>query len=249
MSLNPDPVFKAEGLTKTYGGLTAVDGVDFEIRDEILGLIGPNGAGKTTMVNCLTGVESPSSGTVRFKDEDVTNMASHQISKRGISRSFQQVTLFRGLTVFENLLTALQEHEKGSVVDTFRKHTDEERKLADEMVSFLGLEDLRDTEVQNLSYGQQKLVDFGMATISDPEIVFLDEPAAGVNPSMIENIKENIYEEHEAGLSIVIVEHNIDLVMEICSRLIVLNNGQVLSEGPPERIQEDQRVIEAYYGG
>lgn len=245
------PVLDVKGLTKTFGGITALDDVDIAVEEgEILGIIGPNGAGKTTMINAILGILEPDSGEVRIAGDVVTNDSPHTISRRGISKTFQRVKLFPGQTAFECLLIGIQEHQNTGLVNKFRAHTAEERERAEEMLAFLDLEHLRDEDVENLSYGQQKLLDFGVAMISDPEVVFLDEPVGGVNPSMVKRMEENIVRARdEEGTTFVIVEHNVDLVMRLCERIVVLNNGQVLFTGKPEEVREDQAVIEAYFGG
>lgn len=244
-------VLKVEGLTKQFGGITALDDVDLTVEEgEILGIIGPNGAGKTTMINTILGILEPDRGEVVINGQGVTDDSPHTISRRGVSKTFQRVKLFPGQTAFECLLIGQQEHTNTGIVDKLRAHTEDERERADEMLTFLDLEHLRDEDVENLSYGQQKLLDFGVAMVSEPSVVFLDEPVGGVNPSMVKRLEENIVRgRNEGGTTFVIVEHNVDLVMRLCERIVVLNNGQVLFTGKPEEVQEEQSVIEAYFGG
>ncbi|MEF8973318.1 MAG: ABC transporter ATP-binding protein [Haloarcula sp.] len=244
-------VLEVESLTKHFGGITALDDVDFTVEEgEILGVIGPNGAGKTTMINTILGLIEPDRGEVKIAGEVVTDESPHSISRRGVSKTFQRVRLFPGQTAFECLLIGLQEHQNTGLVNKLRAHTSEERARAEEMLSFLDLDHLRDEDVENLSYGQQKLLDFGVAMISGPEVVFLDEPVGGVNPSMVKRMEKNILRARdEEGTTFVIVEHNVDLVMRLCERIVVLNNGQVLFMGPPQQVREEQSVIEAYFGG
>ncbi|MEF8824796.1 MAG: ABC transporter ATP-binding protein [Halapricum sp.] len=244
-------VLEVEALTKHFGGITALDDVDFTVEEgEILGVIGPNGAGKTTMINTILGLIEPDRGEVKIAGEVVTDESPHSISRRGVSKTFQRVRLFPGQTAFECLLIGLQEHQNTGLVNKLRAHTSEERARAEEMLSFLDLDHLRDEDVENLSYGQQKLLDFGVAMISGPEVVFLDEPVGGVNPSMVKRMEKNILRARdEEGTTFVIVEHNVDLVMRLCERIVVLNNGQVLFMGPPQQVREEQSVIEAYFGG
>ncbi len=243
-------VLNVTGVQKRFGGITALDGVEVEVKEgEILGIIGPNGAGKSTLVDIITGLLEPDAGRIRLNGDEITGLPSHKVSRRGVSKTFQRVTLFPGQTTFECLLTGIQEHQNQGLLNTIRPHSAEERELADEMVEFLGLEHLRDEEVENLSFGQQKLVDFGMALISDPDIVLLDEPVSGVNPSMVNKLEESIVKENKQGTTFVIIEHNIELVMRLCERIVVLNNGSVLFEGSPEEVKEEESVIEAYFGG
>lgn len=243
-------VLDVSGVQKRFGGITALDGVEMEVEDgEILGIIGPNGAGKSTLINIVTGLLEPDAGRVRLNGDEITGMPTHKISRRGVSKTFQRVTLFPGQTTFECLLTGIQEHRNSGLLNTMRPHSADERELADEMVEFLGLEHLRDEEVENLSFGQQKLVDFGVAVISDPDIALLDEPVSGVNPTMVSKLEESILEQNKQGTTFVIIEHNIELVMRLCERIVVLNNGSVLFEGSPEEVKEEDSVIEAYFGG
>lgn len=244
-------VLEVEGLTKHFAGITALDNVDLAVEEgEILGVIGPNGAGKTTMINTILGILDADDGSVRIHGQLMKGEAPHKISRQGISKTYQRVRLFPGQTAFECLLIGQQEHTDTGIIHKLRPHSEEERERAEEVLSFLGLEHLRDEDVENLSYGQQKLLDFGVALISDPSVVFLDEPVGGVNPSMVTRLEENIVREREENnTTFIIVEHNVDLVMRLCDRVVVLNNGEVLFSGSPEEVQQEQSVIEAYFGG
>lgn len=244
-------VLEVEGLTKHFAGITALDNVDLNVEEgEILGIIGPNGAGKTTMINTILGILDADAGDVRINGQRTKGESPHKTARQGVSKTYQRVELFPGQTAFECLLIGQQEHTDTGIIHKLRPHSDEERERADEMLSFLGLEHLRGEDVENLSYGQQKLLDFGVALISDPEVVFLDEPVGGVNPSMVTRMEDNIVRERkENNTTFIIVEHNVDLVMRLCDRIVVLNNGQVLFSGSPEEVQQEQSVIEAYFGG
>lgn len=244
-------VLEVEGLTKHFGGITALNDVDLTAESgEILGIIGPNGAGKTTMINSILGIIDADNGDVKINDNVVTGESPNKISKQGVSKTNQRVELFPGQTAFECLLIGQQEHSDGGIIHKLQPHSEQERERADEMLTFLELDHLRDEDVENLSYGQQKLLDFGVALISDPSVVFLDEPAGGVNPSMITQLEENmIREREENGTTFIIVEHNVDLVMRLTDRVVVLNNGEVLFSGEPEEVREERSVIEAYFGG
>lgn len=244
-------VLEVKGLTKHFGGITALNDVDLNVESgEILGIIGPNGAGKTTMINSILGVINADSGDIKINGDTVTNKSTNKISKQGVSKTNQRVELFPGQTALECLLIGQQEHSDGGIVHKLQSHSEKEHNRADEMLSFLELSHLRNEDVENLSYGQQKLLDFGVALISDPSVVFLDEPAGGVNPSMITRLEENmIREREENGTTFIIIEHNVDLVMRLTDRVVVLNNGEVLFSGKPEEVREERSVIEAYFGG
>jgi len=248
-------LLEIRGLTKKFFGLTALDSVDIDVeRGDLVSLIGPNGSGKTTLFNCITGFMEPDAGKVYFRDQDITGLPAHKIALLGMYRTFQQARIFGQLTVFENLLMGLQQHQGDSTVDRIL-HTRKARRLekeaaerAEELMAFVSLAHLRDEPAQNLSYGQYKLLVFAAGLMSDPEILLLDEPAAAINPTMINAMKEHMVNLNEAGKTIFFIEHNMEVVMDICDRIIVLDAGAKIAEGPPEAIQNDERVMEAYFG-
>ncbi len=248
-------LFEVRGLTKRFLGVTAVGGVDLHVEaGELVSLIGPNGSGKTTLFNCVTGYLAPDEGHVTFRGRDVTGVATHRMARLGIGRTFQLVSVFPRLSALENLLTFLQQHQEESVVARLvraprvRRYEAVAVERAMMLLDSVGLGARVDTPAGHLSYGQRKLLAFAAALMPDPELVLLDEPAAAVNPTMINQMKEQIRGLHRQGKAVLLVEHNMDVVMDISQRIIVLDHGQKIAEGPPEAIRRDLKVIEAYFG-
>lgn len=249
------PVLEVRGLTKRFNGVVAVDEVDMAVHPgELVCLIGPNGSGKTTLFNCVTGFLRPESGRVLFKGEDITNERPDKITLRGIGRTFQNVRILPGLTVFHNLMVALQQHQEDNLLKrTF--HTKDIQELeaetgrrADSLLDQVGLYHLRDEEAHSLVFGQRKLLEFACALMPQPDLVMLDEPAAGVSTAIVDQMKEYILELNRQGGTFLVVEHNMGMVMDISQHIVVLDYGRKIAEGPPEEIQQDQRVREAYFG-
>lgn len=248
-------LFEIRGLTKKFLGLTAVDNVDISIEQgELVSLIGPNGSGKTTLFNCITGFMEADAGKVYYGGQDITGMPAHEIALLGITRTFQIARVFRKLSVLENLLMGVQQHQGDSTLDRILR-TNKARRLdreaterAQELMEFVGLTHLRDEPAQNLSYGQYKLLIFAAGLMPDPDILLLDEPAAAINPTMINAMKEHMVDLNKAGKTIFFIEHNMEVVMDICQRIIVLDAGRKIAEGPPEVIRNDEGVMEAYFG-
>ncbi|AEM57578.1 branched-chain amino acid ABC transporter ATP-binding protein [Haloarcula hispanica N601] len=242
-------VLRTDGVTKRFGGLTAVDNVDIEIHSgEIVGLIGPNGAGKSTLFNCITGTLTPDEGRVYLQGEDVTDWPEHKIARAGLGRMFQETRIFGDMTVRENLLLAAQ--EGGANVGSLLRRPDSSLlSRTDELLDYVDLGGLSETRAGRMSFGQQKLLEFAMELMSEPEILLMDEPAGGINPSMLGNLIEyirNANEEQES--TIFLIEHNMDFVMDIADRIYVLAHGERIANGTPEEIQNDQRVLDAYLG-
>jgi branched-chain amino acid transport system ATP-binding protein len=226
-------------LHKAFGGVRAVDGCSFAVpRGKISGLIGPNGSGKTTTFNILTGVTLPDHGRVLYKGADIAGLKPHQVFRQGITRTFQVTRIFREMTVLENMLSVAGLGVPDRVA----------RDRADELIAFVNLSHLRREYGGRLSYGQQKLLEFARALMSRPEVILLDEPAAGVNRTLLHELLAQIHRLQEAGATILIVEHDMNVIMNHCEWLFVMDHGIKIAEGPPAVIQRDERVIQAYFG-
>jgi branched-chain amino acid transport system ATP-binding protein len=242
-------LLEIDNLSKHFFRLSALNRVSLGVEPgELLGVIGPNGSGKTTLFNCITGVLSPSDGTVRFRGEDITGRSADAVYRRGIARTFQLIQLFPEMTVMENMLVAAQE-KKGTLLSRLlRREETEATARAVALLEFLGIAGLTESLASNLSYGQQKLLDFGMALMSDPQLILLDEPMAGVNPTMIKNLVGHILELNARGYTFVVIEHNMEVVMSLCRRIIVLRQGERIAEGTPAEIADNPLVLDAYFG-
>jgi ABC-type branched-subunit amino acid transport system ATPase component len=222
---------------KRFGGVHAVNGVSFALeRGRIYGLIGPNGSGKTTLFNCITGVERIDAGRVALDGARIDGLAPWQIARRGVGRTFQVIRVFPELTALENLL-----------VVTTGPHA-AARTRARELLAFVKLEGLADEYAGNLSYGQQKLVEFVRMLMRDPSLILLDEPAAGVNRTLLNDLLDAVRRLRDGGKTVLLVEHDMKVVMGLCETVFVLDHGEKIAEGPPGAIQSDERVIEAYFG-
>ena len=244
-----EPRLQTKGLSIAFGGLAALDGVDINVRaGEILGLLGPNGSGKSTWINCVTGIAKPRAGRVLYNGADVTGSPPHVVWRRGVARTFQRLENFRHLTVYDNLLIALQESHGSTWSRLLRDRRDRWEEEIDNVLTLVGLSDLRGAPIGALSYGQQKLCDLAMALVGSSDLIFLDEPMAGVNPALIQRLVETIRTANRTGRTFVIVEHNMKVVMDLCTRIVVLENGKVIADGAPSEVQSNERVLEAYFG-
>ncbi len=243
-------VLEVSHLRKSFGGVTAVNDVSFEVHEgEILGIIGPNGSGKSTLFNCVLGQLRPSSGEVRVDGRRTTGMRPCDLNRLGVSRTFQLLQVFSQLTVRDNLILAGQEHQ-GSMVSRLLGRTDAGLgETANRMIDFFKLSHLADEQAGALSYGQQKLLDAAMAFMAGPRLVLLDEPAGGVNPTMLTNLRERLQTYHtERKATFVVIEHQMEFVMALCTRIVVLAEGRIIAEGAPQDIRRNPIVIDAYLG-
>ena len=243
-------VLETKGLTKHFGGVTAVDDVDITVPEgEITSLIGPNGAGKTTLFNMLAGALEPSAGEVRFRDETITGLTPEAIARKGVARSFQITNVFEGLTVLENVCIAVQARHRGGW--NFHQHVDSREDYTEEalgMLSTVGLEAERDHLASSLSHGDKRSLEIALALAIGPELLLLDEPAAGMSQVEIEEMLDLI-DDLAGEYTILFVEHNMDIVMNISDTVLVLQNGAIIASGPPAEVQADESVQEAYLGG
>ncbi len=248
-------LLEVRGLVRRFLGVTAVDHVDLVVeRGELVSLIGPNGSGKTTLFNCVTGYLAAESGRVLFDGRELTNAAPHRVARLGVARTFQHVSVFPRLSVLENLLVFLQQHQEEHLLARLlrtrrlRRLETQAVERARRLLDLVGLADRAEAGAGTLSYGQRKLLAFAAALMPDPDLLLLDEPAAAVNPTMINQMKAHILELHRQGKTVLLVEHNMEVVMDISQRVVVLDHGQKIAEGPPDAIRRDPRVIEAYFG-
>ncbi len=245
------PVLSVRNIEKRFGGIRAVRGVSFDVhKGEILGLIGPNGSGKSTLFNCILGQLVPNAGEVAVSGRDVSGMRPSDLNKLGVGRTFQQLSVFPRMSVFDNIILAGQEHRGTMSSRLFGAPDAGLTQDAERMIAFFRLTHLRDELAGSLSYGQQKLVDAAMAFMAGPSIVLLDEPAGGVNLTMLAHLKDRLVTYNaEHGTTFVVIEHNMEFVMSLCTRIIVLAEGAVIAEGTPDEIRSNQTVIDAYLGG
>jgi branched-chain amino acid transport system ATP-binding protein len=243
------PLLEVRDLTKHFYRLSALSQVSLAVEPgELLGIIGPNGSGKTTLFNCVTGVLRPSSGQVLFGGEDITGVTADAVYRRGLARTFQLIQIFPEMTVLENMLMAAQERTGTLLGRLLRREETAETARAMTLLEYLGIDALRDNPASNLSYGQQKLLDFGMALMPEPQLVLLDEPLAGVNPTMIKHLVDHILDLNARGHTFVVIEHNMEVVMSLCRRIIVLSQGERIAEGTPAEVSGNPLVLDAYFG-
>jgi branched-chain amino acid transport system ATP-binding protein len=243
------PLLEIRDLTKHFFRFSALSMVSLDVEPgELLGIIGPNGSGKTTLFNCVTGVLRPSAGQVRFKNEDITGFTADHVYRRGIARTFQLIQIFPEMTVLENMLMAAQERKGTLFGRLVRREEAWETDRAVALLEYLGLAAAKDELASNLSYGQQKLLDFGMALMPEPEVILLDEPLAGVSPTMINALVGHIRALNAQGHTFVIIEHNMEVIMSLCGRIIVLSQGERIAEGTPAEVADNPLVLDAYFG-
>ncbi len=243
------PLLEGKGISKSFGGITALSRVDIAVYPgELLGIIGPNGSGKTTLVNCLSRMLDTSQGKIFLKGEDITRKKPYQVARMGLARTFQRVRIYPKLSVRENMLLSRQWRGEGLLKQLRQSHPRTEAR-AREIIEFLALDHLFKEQAGNLSLGQQRLLEIGMALMSDPDLFILDEAASGINPTLLETIKDRIHQLNvDKKKTFVIIEHNMHFIEDMCSRVFVLENGVKLVEGTPKEVIDDPRVIDAYLG-
>jgi len=245
-------LLRTDGVTKAYGGVHALNGATISVEEgTVAGLIGPNGSGKTTLFNVITGYERPDAGEVYFGDMTITNYAPDKVFAAGIGRTFQLTRIFPRLTVIENMLIAAQgrDKQKNLLARFGRDAWTHHRRHAMDLLEFVGIERHANLLAGSLSYGQRKLLELAYVLVADPAVLLLDEPAGGVNPTLVNHIADRIRQLNaEQGKTFLIVEHNMEFVMGLCSTITVLESGAAVASGPPEKIKTDKRVLDAYLG-
>ena len=243
-------LLKVTDLKKSYGAIQAVGGVSFEVMPgEIFGVIGPNGSGKTTMFNSVLGQISPDAGAIELKGKNITGLSPLELSRRGVGRTFQTLQVFGKMTVRDNLIVAAQEHSGSMLSRMFAPGDSGLGAKADALIDQFRIRHVADKPAGTLSYGQQKLVDIAMAFMAEPDLVLLDEPCAGVNPSLVGGISTLLKDLNKSRKgSFVVIEHNMDFVMDLCHRIMVMVEGRVLAIGTPAEIRGNKEVLDAYLG-
>jgi branched-chain amino acid transport system ATP-binding protein len=248
-------ILEITSLTKRFGGVTAVSNIDISVQQgQIASLIGPNGAGKTTLFNCVTGLEHPTEGGVKFQNASIVGLRPDQIAAIGMARTFQNIRLFSNLTVLDNVKIGRHWRSKSRLwgaISRNQKQRQEESYItsyAFQQLNFVGLEEFRDQLAGNLSYGDQRRIEIARALAMGPELLLLDEPAAGMNPQETQRLIELIHAIREQGITILLIEHDMKLVMQISDWVTVIAQGEKISAGEPEAVQNDERVIKAYLG-
>ncbi|MEM7509123.1 MAG: ABC transporter ATP-binding protein [Pseudomonadota bacterium] len=242
-------IIEVSGVSKSYGGVRANTDISITVQEGgITGLIGPNGSGKTTLFNSIVGYHPIDKGSIKFEGQEISKMVVQDIARLGLLRTFQQTRIYGQMNCVKNMLISIP-HRKMRFVDMFAGHSREEQEKAEHLLEFVGLYEKRYLRAGDLSFGQQKLLEFAMALMNDPTVLMLDEPTAGINPTLINGLIDRLKRANsEFGITLFIIEHNMRVIMNMADRIYCLAHGELLAEGSPEEIQGDQRVIDAYLG-
>ncbi len=244
-----DAIIEVRGVTKRFGGVVANEDISLDVeRGRITGLIGPNGSGKTTLFNSIVGYHPIDAGVIRFEGREIQRLRVQRIARLGLLRTFQQTRIYAKMNCVKNMLISVP-HRKMGFLDMFGRHTSEDLEKAERLLDFVGLYEKRYLLAGDLSFGQQKLLEFAMALMNEPTVLLLDEPTAGINPTLINGLIDRLKRANsELGITLLIIEHNMRVIMNMADKIYCLAHGRLLAEGPPEAIRNDQRVIDAYLG-
>lgn len=242
-------IIQVDTVTKTFGGVVANKDISLEVKKgSITGLIGPNGSGKTTIFNSIVGYHPIDSGSIKFEGSEISKLRVPQIARLGLLRTFQQTRIYGKMNCVDNMLISIP-HRKKRFSEMFRDHAGEDREKAEHLLDFVGLYEKRLLMGGDLSFGQQKLLEFGMALMNDPTVLMLDEPTAGINPTLINGLIDRLKRANEElGITLFVIEHNMRVIMNLASHIYCLAHGQMLAGGTPEEVQNDSRVLDAYLG-
>jgi len=245
-----DYMIQCRDCTKTFGGVVANDGITLDVpTGRITGLIGPNGSGKTTLFNSIVGYHPLDAGSIKFKGKEISKLWVSPIARMGLLRTFQQTRIYGKLDCVDNMLVSVP-HRNETYKTMFSKYSQEDYERAEELLDYVGLHEKRHLISGDLSFGQQKLLEFAMALMNEPDVLLLDEPTAGINPTLINGLIDRLRRaSEEMGITLFVIEHNMRVIMNLAEHIYCLANGKLLAEGPPEEIQNDKRVIDAYLGG